>query len=132
MREGVRGVPTGSPPFRKVIVCGGRDFVDWDWLNEVLNAMHAIHSFTHIIHGDAYGADTLAENWAIDHGVQDVACPANWKQWPVAAGPIRNQAMLDLGADAVIAFPGGKGTADMVSRARRRGVPVIKPEKGVA
>lgn len=42
-----------------------------------------------------------------------------------AAGPIRNQRMLDEGKpDLVVAFPGGRGTADMVRRAKAAGVPV--------
>ena len=38
-----------------------------------------------------------------------------------AAGPIRNQRMLDHGKpDIVVAFPGGSGTADMVKLSRGR------------
>ena len=47
------------------------------------------------------------------------------------AGPIRNQEMLDKGKpDLVIAFPGGKGTADMVGRALRTGVFVYRVPPG--
>lgn len=42
-----------------------------------------------------------------------------------AAGPIRNQHMLDIGKpDVVLAFPGGRGTEDMIRRAEKAGVPV--------
>lgn len=42
-----------------------------------------------------------------------------------AAGPIRNQRMLDDGKpDRVLAFPGGRGTANMVKLAKAAGVPV--------
>jgi hypothetical protein len=40
------------------------------------------------------------------------------------AGTDRNQKMLEAGADLVIAFPDGRGTADMVRRAHRAGIPV--------
>jgi hypothetical protein len=50
---------------------------------------------------------------------------AQWKKHGRAAGPIRNQRMLDEGKpDLVVAFPGGRGTADMIRRAERAGVPV--------
>jgi hypothetical protein len=53
-----------------------------------------------------------------------------------AAGPIRNQRMLDWGPDLVVAFAGGKGTADMVRRARcrRRGyrTMTLHSEKGAS
>jgi hypothetical protein len=54
-------------------------------------------------------------------------CKAEWKKYGPAAGPIRNQRMLDWGPDLVVAFSGGKGTADMVRRARAAGVEVIEP-----
>lgn len=42
-----------------------------------------------------------------------------------SAGPIRNQTMLDDGKpDLVLAFPGGRGTADMVAKAEKHGIPV--------
>jgi hypothetical protein len=45
---------------------------------------------------------------------------------PIGAGPIRNQRMLVEGKpDLVVAFPGGKGTAGMVTLARNAGVDVI-------
>ena len=42
-----------------------------------------------------------------------------------SAGHIRNQVMLDKGKpDVVVAFPGGRGTADMVRRAEGAGIEV--------
>jgi hypothetical protein len=41
-------------------------------------------------------------------------------------GPLRNQEMLDAAPDLVVAFPGGRRTADMVRRAKRVNVKVIE------
>ena len=41
-------------------------------------------------------------------------------------GPKRNQMMLDQKPDIVLAFPGGRGTADMIARAEQAGVEVVK------
>ena len=80
-----------------------------------------------VIHGAARGADALAGEWASFHGIQTVTVPANWKGDGLAAGPKRNQLMLDLlEPDQVVAFPGGVGTADMVRRAEEAGVFVHK------
>jgi hypothetical protein len=61
---------------------------------------------------------------------QDIPCSvymADWDGLGRKAGPIRNQRMLDEGKpDLVIAFPGGRGTADMVRRAREAGVEVVE------
>jgi hypothetical protein len=77
-----------------------------------------------LIHGAAPGADRLAaEIWQPQGGTIE-AYPADWKAHGKGAGPIRNQRMLDAKPDIVIAFPGGSGTADMVRRARSKGLKV--------
>lgn len=90
-----------------------------------------------IIHGDAPGVDHLADTWAVVNWVQIKRFPAKWDQYGRGAGPLRNQQMLDEGKpDLVIAFPGGKGTANMTKLAREAGVKVIEieyePSKGVS
>jgi hypothetical protein len=78
-----------------------------------------------IIHGAAPGADSIARLAAEDLGLRTEAHPADWARYGRrAAGPIRNQEMLDSGIDLVIAFPGGRGTADMVRRARKAGITI--------
>jgi hypothetical protein len=51
---------------------------------------------------------------------------ADWHWHGRAAGPIRNQKMLDWGPDLVVAFAGGDGTACMMRLARAAGVEVIE------
>lgn len=112
----------------RVLVCGGRDFSDYDLVERTLAPMWKPHE-TVLIHGDAPGADRLAESWlrrqfpVLDHEIERY--PADWSSHGRAAGPIRNQQMIDIGKpDLVIAFPGGRGTADMVRRARATGIDV--------
>jgi hypothetical protein len=88
-----------------------------------------------LIHGGATGADTLAgyaaETLDVSFGATwgVVKYRADWKKHGKAAGFKRNQQMLDEGKpDLVIAFPGGKGTADMVRRAEAAGVRVERVE----
>jgi hypothetical protein len=112
---------------QKVLVCGGRDYSDAKSLNMVLDAAHYANPIVMLIHGAARGADTLAEKWAEANGVTSNAYPADWKRDGKAAGPMRNQRMLDqCKPHIVIAFPGGKGTADMIRRAEAAGVPVVR------
>ena len=77
-----------------------------------------------VIHGDAKGVDTVADRWAEGQGVQRVKVPADWNGKGKAAGPIRNQLMLDIlrpRIELVLAFPtpDSKGTWDMVGRTWR-------------
>jgi hypothetical protein len=109
----------------KVLVCGGRDFDDYSKLCEVLDGIDKGHMIRELIHGAARGADRLAAQWAWAHGVPVNAFAANWSKEGRSAGPLRNQRMLELGKpDLVVAFKGGRGTADMVARARAAGVEV--------
>lgn len=101
----------------KVIVCGGRDYENWQHVHSELNALHKQLKITHVIHGDAPGADKAGGRWAREHGVQEIVCPSNWDKHGTRGGPLRNQAMLQLVPDLVLAFPGGRGTADMTRQA---------------
>jgi YspA, cpYpsA-related SLOG family len=109
----------------KVIVCGGRNFRDWAMLKEALDTLNATTSFDCVITGAAPGADTLADTWARSKGIRVERYYALWKTYGKAAGPIRNQKMLDdEHPDLVVAFPGGVGTADMVCKATAANITV--------
>ena len=110
----------------RILVTGGRDFDDRVLAFRELDAIHSVTPVITMIHGAASGADTLADEWAKTQGVAIVSCPADWKRHGRAAGPIRNREMLEQQKpDLVVAFPGGKGTANMISLAKRAGVQVI-------
>jgi hypothetical protein len=109
----------------RVLVCGGRDYGD---IKSVFVALeeHAT-SAELIIHGGSRGADALAQLWADTTGVCCKVYPANWKLHGKAAGPLRNQVMIDREKpDLVVAFPGGRGTADMIGRARKAGIKIVE------
>lgn len=113
----------------RVLVCGGRDYSDKHHVFFALNRLHNERPVKVIIHGCASGADRLAGEWAAWWGLSEMRFYPEWGKHGRAAGPIRNREMLDEGKpDLVVAFPGGKGTANMVKQARERGVRVIEPE----
>lgn len=152
MREDglLQGNATMTVPIRKTyLVCGGRNFANirrgpnnisdetrrqyrfvMDKLDEILphhpdDEMQM--PYGKIISGGAAGVDTAAINFAVSNWLEFEEFRANWQKDGKRAGPIRNQRMLDEGKpDVVVAFPGGVGTADMVRRARKAGIPVIE------
>jgi predicted Rossmann-fold nucleotide-binding protein len=91
-----------------------------------LSSLHKLRPITLVITGGAKGVDEFAHHWAERNKIETQLHVANWTEYGRRAGPIRNQAMLNVGMpDAVIAFPGGRGTADMMRRAEKDGVQVI-------
>lgn len=115
---------------KHIIVCGGREYQDANVVDMALDSAYIEFGSLHIIQGGAKGADLLAKQWAIRRNQQVTTVPADWTTHGRSAGPIRNQIMLDrFKPDLVIAFPGGRGTFDMVTRARKADVPVRVVEK---
>ena len=110
---------------KSIIVCGGRDYQDSHAVSLALDLAYIEFGNLHIIQGGATGADLIAKTWAITNKQQVTTVPADWETYGRSAGPIRNQIMLDkFKPDLVIAFPGGRGTKDMVKRALKAGIPV--------
>lgn len=110
----------------RVLVCGGRDYDDGDAIFAALNDVSADRDIVEIIQGGARGADSWAKRWAEISQINCRTYEANWKKHGKLAGPMRNERMLVEGKpNLVVAFPGGRGTADMVRRARDFGVEVI-------
>lgn len=112
----------------RVVVTGGRDFTDRDAVWGALDRRHARGGIVALAHGGASGVDRLADMWARNRGVPVEPFPADWRIRGKAAGPERNRRMLDtFKPDGVIAFPGGRGTADCCRAADERAIPVWRP-----
>jgi hypothetical protein len=116
----------------RVLVCGGRKYEDRSRVFHILdNALEAAtlaeRPFV-LIHGGAKGADSLSGLWAEARQVSDVRVyEADWETHGRGAGPIRNQKMLtESQPHVIIAFEGGKGTADMIRQGKKAGVPVYE------
>lgn len=110
----------------RVLVCGGRDFNNASVVEDVLNSIHEAKPITLIIQGEARGADRLGKLWAKGRGIPTLDCPANWELYGKSAGYIRNKYMAEMNPDIGVAFPGGKGTANMVKIMRERNIEVIE------
>ena len=113
----------GSNMAEIVLVCGGRGYRDYRRVCEVLDGM----KIDCLVHGGATGADLLAGEWAVGNGKPFIVVPANWEYYGKRAGPVRNAWMLRyIKVTRVVAFPGGRGTANMVKLAREAGIPVTE------
>jgi len=118
----------------RVGVTGGRTFADTEVLYDALDQCLQ-HCFKRgaklvIVQGGANGADKIARDWVLlnkDENVTLVWERADWNKYGKAAGPKRNQRMIDKhNLDALIAVPGGAGTADMKRRATEAQIPIFE------
>jgi hypothetical protein len=118
-----------------IIVTGGRDYQERARVFAALDLAHGKKRITLLVHGacidrktgELRGADRWADEWARERGVKVEPHPADWATWGDKAGPMRNHQMAYAGAHGCIAFPGGRGTAQMIRQARYYGIPVWQP-----
>lgn len=110
----------------RVIIAGGRDFVDYNLLKEICD--YKLSTFSDdetweimIVSGGAKGADFLGEVYAYEKRYALKRFPANWQKHGRAAGVIRNEEMA-IFADLLIAFWDGQssGTRDMIDRMKHK------------
>lgn len=107
-----------------VVVTGGRAYANAARVRQILAALSPRPTL--LIHGGQTGADTLAGEAAAGLGIPVEVVAADWERFGRAAGPLRNAAMISRKPDLVVAFPGGKGTANAVRCAQLSSVPVFE------
>ena len=112
----------------RLIIAGGRDFNDYDFLKE--NCMSVIDKLKNdydviVVSGHAQGADMLGERLANEHGLMLEVYPADWKLHYRSAGFRRNEQMGDI-SDGLIAYWDGRshGTRHMIEYAKSKGLDV--------
>ena len=105
----------------KLIIAGGRDYHFTQEDLDALDELHLLQPVTEVVSGAQRGADTEGERWAASHGIPVKQFPARFAQLGRKAGPLRNYKMARY-ADAVVLFPGGKGTLSMYREALDAGI----------
>lgn len=109
----------------RILVCGSRDYSNVAAVHRVLD----LYSPIRIVAGDATGADFIALEYAKAKNISRKRYDADWTKYGLAAGPIRNKRMItEETIDLVIAFPGGKGTTDMIKQAKQANIRVYEYE----
>lgn len=109
------------------LVCGGRHYADRHHLDKVLDDFFKSNPMACIVQGGAPGADTMVKNYCAANGRPCLTMHAWWDCYGPLAGSLRNQWMIDYcRPQAVIAFPGGPGTKDMINRANGQKIQVFQ------
>jgi hypothetical protein len=101
----------------KVAVVGSRSFNDYEKLKQTLDQTPDI---SRIISGGAKGADSLAEQWAREKGIETVVYKPDWAKYGRGAGVVRNRLIIE-DCDYCIAFWDGesKGTKSSIDYCKK-------------
>ncbi|MFB4280831.1 SLOG family protein [Nonomuraea sp. MTCD27] len=122
----------------RVLITGSRTWLDPLPVHNALTQLLREHGALAVMHGACRtGADSYAAQWVAQAvrrspgNVVEIPVPADWETHGRKAGPLRNQWMVDLGHDLVLAFHDGasRGTADCIRRAEKAGIPVRRYER---
>ena len=112
----------------KIVCTGSRG---WNASDVIVRRFRALPQSkgTHIIVGEAKGADEMVALEALRRGFTLTVVKAEWQEYGKRAGPRRNRLMLDMLDPAnvhhlVLAFQRGEspGTTDTIREAKRRGL----------
>ncbi|MER8072146.1 SLOG family protein [Streptomyces sp. NPDC094034] len=119
-------------PYR-VLVTGSRDWEDEELIRHQITRLWLLVNRPFVVvHGARpTGADWIAGGWVDDVAVARIGLateeqhPADWKAHGRAAGPMRNQLMVQLGADMCLAFirDGSRSAAVCADLAEGAGIP---------
>jgi len=107
-----------------VLICGDRN---WNNFKVVDTVLSMLPPNTEIVEGDCRGADKISGYLARKRGITVYTELAKWEGYEKAAGPIRNQLMINkYHPNLVIAFHDNieksKGTMDMIKKANKAGI----------
>ena len=113
---------------KRVVIGGCRGYSDYEFfksrIDEILkNEKDKII----IISGHCSGVDLMGERYAAENGFEVAIFLPEWEKFGRAAGPIRNEKMVEC-ADLVVAFWDGRsrGTKSLIKYAQSRKKEVIK------
>ena len=117
----------------RIIVAGGRDFTNYEYLSYSLNAIISNNNIPlsdiTIVCGLAKGADSLGAKWARENNVHVAEFPAEWDKYGKSAGYIRNKQMAKYATKSVVFWDfKSKGTGHMIDLSREYNLnPTIFP-----
>lgn len=108
------------------IAFSGGDYQDYDAIWRTLDATHTKYGDMILLHGGGNGAELIAAKWADSRGVTQVVFKPDWKSHGRAAPFKRNDKLLGTVPQGLIATPGTGITENLVDKARKLGIKVMR------
>ena len=109
-----------------VAIAGGKQVNDANAVIARLEKTKAKYDDLILVHGGGPGVERIAAQWADRNGVHQVVCKPDWDRHGRAAPFRRNDELLNLLPKGLIAFPGSGITDNLVDKAVKLGIPVLR------
>ncbi len=109
-----------------VAIAGGKEVRDPGAVFDRLDKTRAKYDDMVLVHGGGPGVEKVAAQWAERNAVHQVVCKPDWDRHGRAAPFRRNDELLNLLPKGVIAFPGSGITDNLVDKAVKLGIPVMR------
>ena len=109
-----------------VAIAGGKQVTDANAVIDRLDKAKEKYADIILVHGGGPGIERIAAQWADRNGVHQVVCKPDWNAHGRAAPFRRNDELLNLLPKGVIAFPGSGITDNLVDKAVKLGIPVVR------
>ena len=109
-----------------VAITGGKEVRDPGAVFAHLDQTKAKYDDIVLVHGGGPGVERIAAQWAERNAVHQVVCKPDWNAHGRAAPFRRNDELLNLLPKGVIAFPGSGITDNLVDKAVKLGIPVMR------
>ena len=103
----------------KLLIAGSRSITEFDLTPYILPETDTI------ISGGANGIDTLAEQYADEHGLSKIVVRPQYERYRRAAPLKRNEQMVDMADEVLVVWDGiSKGSEYTIRYAEKKGKPV--------
>ena len=117
-------IPKGT----RVALTGGSDYQDHAVIWAALDRVRAKYPDMVLLHGGSpRGAEHIAGLWCRERGVGQVIFRPDWARHRNAAPFKRNDALLEAVPVGVLVLPGNGVSANLADKARKLGIPVMRP-----
>ena len=113
-----------TPEGSRVAFTGGKEYDDHNAIFNALDSVLKRHPDMVLVHGGMPGAEFIASKWAKINGVSQIVCKPDWAANGKSAPFKRNDDILNLDIIGLVATPGTGINANMVDKAKNKGVKV--------
>lgn len=108
----------------RVVIAGSRTITNKETVFKAI--AQSDFDITEVVSGGALGVDQLGEQYAVEHDIPINRFLPEWRRYGKSAGMLRNTAMIAYADAAIIIWNGSsRGSADTISKARRKGIPTF-------